>query len=55
MLHLESSLRGVQDRNSPHGDNLTDTRTEVASAIEVSALKLGSCVVVLMAVRDVYE
>ena len=44
MLHLEA-----------HGDSLTDTRTEKASEIENSALKLGSSVVVLTAGRDVYE
>ena len=51
----ECSLRGSQDRDSQHGDNLTDTRTEAASAIELSALKTGSLVAVLTAGRDVYE
>ena len=58
-LHgVSGSLRGVQDRDSQHGDNLTDARTEVASAMELSALKRGSRgfrVAVLTAGRDVYD
>ena len=37
-----SSRRGLQDRDSQHGGSLTDTRTEMASAIELFALKPGS-------------
>ena len=49
------SRRGLQDRDSQHGDSLTDTRTEKASATELSALELGSRVVEMTAGRDVYE
>ena len=50
-----SSRRGLQDRDSQHGGSLTDTRTEIASAIELTALKPGSPVIVLTAGRDVCE
>ena len=50
-----SSRRGLQDRDSQHGGSLTDTRTEIASAIELPALKPGSPVRVLTAGRDVCE
>ena len=53
---IGGSRRGLQDRDSQHGGSLTDTRTEIASAIELSALKPGfPCYIVLTAGRDVYE
>ena len=55
MLHWRGSRRGLQDRDSHHGDSLADTRTEIASTIELSALKPGSRVAVLTAGRDMYE
>ena len=50
---LGSSRRGLQDRDNQRGGSLTETRTEIASAIELSALKPRSRVTVLTAGRDV--
>ena len=49
------SRRGLQDRDSNHRGIVTDTRTERASEIELSALNTGSRVVVWTAGRHVYE
>ena len=54
MFH-EGSRRGLQDRDSQHGDGLTDARTEKASEIELAALQIGSRVVVITVGRDVQE
>ena len=40
---------------SQHGVSLTDRRTELASATELSALKPGPRVIVLAGDRDVYD
>ena len=51
----EGANRGWRDRNSQHGGSLSDTRNDLASAIELSVLKLGSRVTVLTGGRDVCE
>ena len=55
MLHRRAHLVVCRTPDSQHGDSLTDTRTEIASAVELSALKPKSHVIVLTASRDVYE
>ena len=54
MLLLAARDVVCRTRDSQHGDSLTDARTEIASAIELS-LKLESRVVELTAGRDVKE